>query len=67
MTVGTKHHDPQRLDIVAPATVVTHGILVSLFSKNSQLFCMNYDGDKLYMKFVAFDDIYNFLVQTFFI
>jgi hypothetical protein len=28
---------------------------------------MNLDGDKLYMKIVAFIEIYNFLVQTFFI
>jgi hypothetical protein len=27
---------------------------------------MNSDGDKLYMKFVSFDEIYNFAVQTFF-
>jgi hypothetical protein len=26
---------------------------------------MKSDGDKLYMKFVAFDEIYNFAVQTF--
>jgi hypothetical protein len=26
---------------------------------------MNSDGDKLYMKIVAFDKIYNFVVQTF--
>jgi hypothetical protein len=28
---------------------------------------MNSDGDKLYMKIVAFDKIYNFVVQTFFV
>jgi hypothetical protein len=26
---------------------------------------MNSDGDKLYMKIAAFDEIYNFIVQTF--
>jgi hypothetical protein len=26
---------------------------------------MNLDGDKLYMKIVTFDKIYNFVVQTF--
>jgi hypothetical protein len=26
---------------------------------------MNSDGDKIYMKIVAFDEIYNFVVQTF--
>jgi small nuclear ribonucleoprotein (snRNP)-like protein len=28
---------------------------------------MNSDGDKLYTKLVAFDEIYNFVLQTFFI
>jgi hypothetical protein len=28
---------------------------------------MNSDGDKIYMKIVAFDEIYNFVVWTFFI
>ena len=28
---------------------------------------MNLDGDKLYMKIVDLDNIYNFVVQTFFI
>ena len=27
---------------------------------------MNSDGDKLYMKIVDLDEIYNFVVQTFF-
>jgi hypothetical protein len=27
---------------------------------------MNSDGDKIYIKFVASDEIYNFVVQTFF-
>ena len=28
---------------------------------------MNLDGDKLYIKIVDLDEIYNFVVQTFFI
>jgi hypothetical protein len=28
---------------------------------------MNSDGDKLYAELVVFDEIYNFIVQTFFI
>jgi hypothetical protein len=28
-------------------------------------FCFNSDGCKLYMKIVAFDEIYNFVVQNF--
>ena len=28
---------------------------------------MNLDGDQLYMKIVDLDEIYNFVVQTFFI
>jgi hypothetical protein len=30
-------------------------------------FFMNSDGDKLYLKIVYFVEIYNFIVQTFFI
>jgi hypothetical protein len=30
-------------------------------------FCLNSDGGKLYMKIVAFDKIYNFVVQSFYI
>jgi hypothetical protein len=26
---------------------------------------MNSDGDELYMKLISFDEIYNFVVQTF--
>jgi hypothetical protein len=29
------------------------------------IFCLNLDGGKLYMKIVAFDEIYNFVVQSF--
>jgi hypothetical protein len=36
-------------------------IRVSLFS-NIVTLCMNSDGDKLYMKLVAFDEIYNFVL-----
>jgi hypothetical protein len=39
-------------------------VRVSLFSKNHNFF-INSDGDKLYTKLVAFDEIYNFVVQTF--
>jgi hypothetical protein len=34
------------------------------FQKNCNFF-MNSDGDKLYTKLVAFQEIYNFVVQTF--
>jgi hypothetical protein len=37
-----------------------------LLFKKSQLFGMNLDGDEIYTKIVIFDDIYNFVVQTFF-
>jgi hypothetical protein len=33
--------------------------------KKITIFFMNSDGDKIYMKIVAFDEIYNFVVQTF--
>jgi hypothetical protein len=36
----------------------------SLRSKNCNFF-MNSDGGKLYMKIVAFNEIYNFVVQSF--
>ena len=34
---------------------------------NSYLFYMNLDDDKLYIKIIALDEIYNFVVETFFI
>jgi hypothetical protein len=42
-------------------------VWVSLFSKNHNFFCMNSDGDKLYMKLIALHEIYNVVVQIFFI
>jgi hypothetical protein len=42
---------------------------ISQFSVYDQkiisFFCMNSDGGKRYMKIVAFDEIYNFVVQSF--
>jgi len=32
---------------------------------NSYLFYMNLDDDKLYIKIIALDEIYNFVVETF--
>jgi hypothetical protein len=40
---------------------------VSVYFQIIVTFFMNLDGDKLYTKLVAFDVIYNFVVQTFFI
>jgi hypothetical protein len=37
------------------------------FRKIITFFCMNSNGDTLYMKIIDFDEIYNFVVQTFFI
>jgi hypothetical protein len=54
---------PNQTRPVAPVTVVAKRVRVSLFLKK----CMNSYGDKLYMKLVAFDEIYNFVVQTLFI
>jgi hypothetical protein len=49
-------------------TAVPHGVrrrtVQSLF-KNLYFFCLKSDGDKLYMKIVDFDEIYNFVVQSF--
>jgi hypothetical protein len=36
------------------------------FSKNCNFF-MDSDGDKIYIKIVVFDEIYNFVVKAFFI
>jgi hypothetical protein len=36
-----------------------------LFKKKIITFFMNSDVDKLYMKIIVFDEIYNFVVQTF--
>jgi hypothetical protein len=47
-------------DIVAPPTAVPHNGRV-------QFVFMDSNEDKIYMKIVAFDKIYNFVVQTFFI
>jgi hypothetical protein len=38
-----------------------------VFKNCNFLFGMNSDGDKIYMKIVSFDEIYNFVGQTFFI
>jgi hypothetical protein len=35
--------------------------------QNTVTFCMNSDEDKIYMIIVAFDEIYNFVVQAFLI
>jgi hypothetical protein len=40
--------------------------LGSVYFQKTITFCMNSDADKLYTKLVAFDKIYNFVVQTFF-
>jgi hypothetical protein len=51
--------------IVAPPTVVGHdGKGLVCFQNFLIFFCLNSDGVKLYMKIVAFDDIYNFVVQS---
>jgi hypothetical protein len=50
---------------VASVTAVAHDGKVNLFSE-IVTFCMDSDGDKLYLKLVAFDEIGNFVVQTFF-
>jgi hypothetical protein len=39
---------------------------LGLISFKKSYFLMNLDGDKLYMKLVTCNEIYNFVVQTFF-
>jgi hypothetical protein len=50
---------------VATATAVAQGGSGPICFQNFVIFCLNSDGDKLYMKIVAFDEIYNFVVQSF--
>jgi hypothetical protein len=50
---------------VAPATAVGHGGRGPVCFEFFQLICLNSDGGKLYMKIVAIDEIYNFVVQSF--
>jgi hypothetical protein len=47
---------------VAPATAVGHGGGGLVCFQNFVIFYLNSDGSKLYMKIVAFDEIYNFVV-----
>jgi hypothetical protein len=51
---------------VAPATAVGHGSRGLVCFQIFLIFLFNSDGGKLYMKIVAFDEIYNFVVQSFF-
>jgi hypothetical protein len=51
---------------IAPTNSVWYGSRFGSFSKNRNFF-MNLDRDKIHTKIVAFDEIYNFIVQTFFI
>jgi hypothetical protein len=44
----------------APPTVVS-----LVFYKKNCIFCLNSEGGKLYMKMLASDEIYNFVVQSF--
>jgi transposase-like protein len=50
---------------VATTTTVGHGGRVQSVFKKIIIFCLNLDGGKLYMKIVAFAEIYNFVVQSF--
>jgi hypothetical protein len=52
---------------LAATTALSNGGRGPFVFKKSQLFCMNSDEDKLYMKIIVFDEIYNFVDQTFFI
>ena len=56
-TVATYHQINQR-------TVSIH---CNTFSKNYNKIHMDSDGDKIYTKIIDLDEIYNFVIQTFFI
>jgi hypothetical protein len=49
----------------SPATVVGHGGRGAVCFQKFVIFCLNSDEDKLYMKIVPFDEIYNFVIQNF--
>jgi hypothetical protein len=51
--------------IVAPATAMATAVGVQSVFKDFYFFCLNSDGGKFYMKIVAFDEFYNFVVQGF--
>jgi hypothetical protein len=46
-------------------TAVGHGGRGPVSFQKFVIYCLNSDGDKFYMKIVAFDKIYNFVVQSF--
>jgi hypothetical protein len=46
-------------------TAVPHCGSGPVYFKKIVIFCLNSDGGKHYMKIVAFDEIYNFIVQSF--
>jgi hypothetical protein len=50
---------------VMPAIAVGHISRGLVCFQNFLIFCLNSNGGKLYMKIVAFDEIYNFVVQSF--
>jgi hypothetical protein len=50
---------------VASATAVGHGGRGQVCFQKFYFFCLNSDEGKLYMKIVSFDEIYNFVVQSF--
>jgi hypothetical protein len=57
-----------QLDIVPPQSPYHTTVGVSSFSKKIVTFLYeNSDGGKLYMESVSFNEIYNFVAQTFFI
>jgi hypothetical protein len=50
---------------VATASAVSHGDRGPVCFQKFVIFCLNSDEGKLYIKIVAFDEIYNFVVQSF--
>jgi hypothetical protein len=58
------HGGRKARDTVAPPTV-GHGGRSPVSFQKIIIFYLNSDGDKLYMQIVAFNEIYNFVVQKF--
>jgi hypothetical protein len=50
----------------ASVRVPRHDGRAPFYFQKFVIFCLNSDGEKLYIKIVGFDEIYNFVVQRFF-
>jgi hypothetical protein len=59
------HGGSKARDTVAPPTIVSHDGRGPVSFQKFGIVLLESDGGKLYMKIIAFDEIYNFVVQNF--